>query len=247
MKVAMVTGGLRGIGLGVTKALLRDGFAVSAMGTSPPDKVQPVLAGLAGTVRYSQGSLDSTDDRQRFLDETLAAYGRVDALVNNAGVAPLVRMPLLDMTEESYDRVMGINLRGTMFLSQIVARVLRKQAQGGFIVNVSSLSAYTASVARGEYCLSKTGLSMLTKLFAAELAADGIGVYEVRPGIIDTDMTSVVHQKYTDAIEGGLLPIARWGKPEDIGEAVSLLCSGRLGYSTGDVLNVDGGFHLRTL
>jgi len=247
MKVAMVTGGLRGIGLGVTKALLKDGFAVSAMGTSSPDKVQPILAELSGTIRYTQGNLDGTQDRQRFLDETLAAYGRVDVLVNNAGVAPLVRMPLLDMTEESFDRVMGINLRGTMFLSQIVARELRKQAQGGVIINISSLSAYTASVARGEYCLSKAGIAMLTQLFAAELAADGIGVYEIRPGIIETDMTAVVHQKYTDAIGGGLLPIARWGKPEDIGEAVSLLCSGRLSYSTGDVLNIDGGFHLRTL
>jgi NAD(P)-dependent dehydrogenase (short-subunit alcohol dehydrogenase family) len=247
MKIAMVTGGLRGIGLGITKALLRDGFAVSAMGTSPPEKVQAILSELSGAVRYSQGSVDRAEDRERFLAETLAAYGRVDALVNNAGVAPLVRMPLLDMTEESYDRVMGINLKGTLFLSQIAARELRKQAQGGVIINVSSLSAYTASVARGEYCISKIGMSMLTQLFAAELAADGIGVYEIRPGIIETDMTAVVHQKYTDAIEGGLLPIARWGKPEDIGEAVSLLCSGRLRYSTGDVLNVDGGFHLRRL
>ena len=200
---------------------------------------------------YFRGDLGVGSDRDGFVEFALRRFGRIDGLVNVAGIAPRQRLDLLEMTEESFDTVMGINLRGTMFLTQAAARaMLRNEPEGGvrgYICNISSVSAYTASVNRGEYCVSKAGVSMLTELFAARLAGEGILVNEVRPGIIATDMTGPVREKYDRMIEGGLLPLKRWGKPEDVADAVYVLCSGALPYVTGQVLDVDGGFHIRRL
>ncbi len=254
-KTALVTGATRGIGHGIARRLAADGFALAVTGTRPAAEAAEAVAALEGygtPVLYVQGDNGSEAARNNIVDTVLARYGRIDVLVNNAGVAPQVRRDLLEMTEESMDRVLGINLKGTFFLTQRVAsEMLRLQAAGvalePAIVNVSSVSAYTSSTARGEYCISKAGLSMVTLLFADRLAAHGIGVYEVRPGIIRTDMTAGVTAKYDALIAGGLTPIQRWGTPEDVADAVSLLCAGRLRFSTGDVINVDGGFHIRRL
>ena len=173
--------------------------------------------------------------------------GNIDVLVNVAGIAPKVRTDILEMTEESYDRVMNINTKATMFLTQLVANDMIKNNVKGYIVNISSMSAYTSSVSRGEYCISKAGVSMITKLFADRLAEYGITVNEIRPGIIHTGMTETVKQKYDALISDGLLPIARWGEPEDIAKAVYVLSSGQLGYTTGQSIDVDGGFHIRRL
>lgn len=254
-KIALVTGATRGIGHGIARRLAADGFALSITGTRSAAEASDAVAALEACgvpVLYIQGDNGSEVARGEIVDAVLERYGRIDVLVNNAGVAPQVRRDLLEMTEESMDRVLDINLKGTFFLTQRVANeMLRLQAAGvalePAIVNVSSVSAYASSTARGEYCISKAGLSMVTLLFADRLAAHGIGVYEVRPGIIRTDMTAGVTAKYDALIEGGLTPIQRWGTPEDVAEAVSLLCSGRLRFSTGDVINVDGGFHIRRL
>ncbi len=254
-RVALVTGATRGIGLGIAKALARDGFALAITGTRAAAEAADAVDALTDEgvpVFYVQGNNRDPEARTRVVSETLARYGRIDVLVNNAGVAPEVRRDLLEMTEESMDRVLDINLKGTFFLTQRVANEMIRLMAGGMplrpaIVNVSSVSAYTVSTARGEYCISKAGLSMVTQLFADRLAEHGIGVYEVRPGIIRTDMTAGVTDKYDALIDGGLTPIKRWGTPEDVADAVSLLCGGRLGFSTGDILNVDGGFHIRRL
>jgi NAD(P)-dependent dehydrogenase (short-subunit alcohol dehydrogenase family) len=186
------------------------------------------------------------------LDFVRARFGRLDVLVNNAGVAPRVRADLLETGEESLDFVLGVNLRGTFFLTQAAARwmVAQRETVAGHrpcIVNISSMSAYTSSVNRGEYCLSKAGVSMVTSLFADRLAEYRIPVHEIRPGIIRTDMTAKVEEKYDRLIAGGLLPIARWGTPEDVADAVAVLVSGQLSYSTGQILDVDGGFHIRRI
>lgn len=196
-------------------------------------------------------NIGSADDRKKILDGALAAFGRVDVLVNNAGVAPKVRADLLDMSEESFDYVVGINTKGNMFLTQLVAKQMISQepvdGRKGVIVNVSSCSSVVSSTNRGEYCVSKAGISMLTTLYADRLAAEGILVNEVRPGVIATDMTSKVQGKYDALIEKGTFPIARWGTPEDVAGAVSLLCSPRLRYTTGNYIDVDGGFHIQRL
>lgn len=254
-KVALVTGATRGIGFGIAKQLARDGFALTITGTRSAEEAAEAIGTLEAEgvpVLYIQGNNRDAEARTHIVDEVLTRYGRIDVLINNAGVAPEVRADLLEMTEESMDRVLDINLKGTFFLTQRVANEMIRLLDAGTplrpaIVNVSSVSAYTVSTARGEYCISKAGLSMVTQLFADRLAAHGIGVYEVRPGIIRTDMTAGVTAKYDALIADGLTPIQRWGTPEDVADAVSLLCSGRLGFSTGDVLNVDGGFHIRRL
>jgi NAD(P)-dependent dehydrogenase (short-subunit alcohol dehydrogenase family) len=200
-----------------------------------------------------QADISLAADRQRLVDEAVAAFGRIDLLVNNAGVAPDVRADILDAGEESFDRLIGINLKGPYFLTQLVARHMIEQIAAGNgnapkIVVVSSISAYTASINRGDYCVSKAGLAMLVKLFAARLAEHGINVYEVRPGVVETDMTGPVKQRYDDLIlNRGLTPIRRWGQPEDVGKAVVAIATDLLPFSTGQVLDVDGGFHLRTL
>ena len=247
-KNALVTGGAGGIGLAIVKQLVADGFHVTAMDLTPKEIAAPRLEGIE--VTYVQGDLTCAADREKAV-AVATVDGHLDALINVAGVAPKVRADLLDMTEDSYDFVMGVNLKATLLLTQLAAKQMIAQPltgrRRGVIVNVASISSYTSSVNRGEYCLSKAGISMLTKLLADRLAPEAIPVFEVRPGIIATDMTAPVKEKYDRMIAEGRFPIARWGLPEDVAGAVSLLCSDKLSYSTGDVINVDGGFHLHRL
>lgn len=252
-KVALVTGGNRGIGRGITEALLRAGWRISIMATRPaPEDVLAELGEL-GEVRYTQGSVADLDDQARYVEETLAEWGRIDALVNNAGVAPNERNDILQATPESFDRVMDINLRGPYFLTQRVANVivgqdkLEGEAVRGSIVNVSSISAETVSTNRGEYCLSKAGVGMATRLWAVRLAPEDIVVYEVRPGIVATDMTAGVTEKYDAYFASGAVPMPRWGVPSDVGGAVVQLVAGAMPYSTGDVITVGGGMQIPTL
>ena len=250
--VALVTGAARGIGAGIAVRLAREGCDVAVLDvTGPGETIAAVeAAGRRGLALV--GDVTDASDRRRALDAVREAFGRLDVLVNNAGVAPRVRADVLEMNAESYDRVMDVNLRGPFFLTQAVANWMVRQRDQRpddwmCIVNISSISAYTASVARGEYCLSKAGVSMATKLWAARLAEHGIGVYEIRPGIIATDMTAAVREKYDRLIAEGLTPIRRWGSPADVADAVAACVAGDLKFSTGEVMNVDGGFHLRTL
>lgn len=247
MKTAIVTGSSRGIGRGIADLLQENGYTVVYSSTRDE---RP--ADLPADADYFPCRIQDADSRQALIRHVLDAYGRLDVLVNNAGVAPLVRRDLLEMTEESFDRVLGINLKGTMFLCQLAANTMieGKQHLPDYtprIVNIGSISAYTSSTARGEYCISKAGVSMVTQLFADRLAAEGIPVFEVRPGIIATDMTEVVHDKYEKMIEGGLLPVPRFGEPRDVAKMVLACCSGLLDYAAGQVLNADGGFALRRL
>ena len=243
-KIAIITGATGGIGLACVKELVSRGFEVVAMGT------RESFDAPEHTV-YVRGSITEPSDRQRVLDTALRLGSRVSVLVNVSGVAPLVRSDLLDMTEESYDRVMDINTKGVFFMTQLVAKHMEANAEAngwnGAIVNISSMSAYTSSVSRGEYCISKAGVSMITALFAERLAEYGIPVNEIRPGIIATEMTAGVKGKYDALIGDGLLPIARWGQPEDIAKAAFALCTGALPYMTGQSLDIDGGFHIRKL
>ena len=256
-KVAMVTGGNRGIGLGITEGLLQAGYRVSILATRPePTDLMERLRTL-GEVRYTQGSVAEQESHQRYLDQTVDEWGRVDLLVNNAGVAPEVRDDLLVATPESFDRVMGINLRGPYFLTQLVANQMiaqrgeydptTPQPVQGTIVNVSSISATTVSLNRGEYCISKAGVAMATQLWAARLAPEGIVVYEVRPGVVATDMTAGVKEKYDAQFAEGLAPMPRWGVPADVAGAVVQLAAGAMAYSTGDVINVGGGMQIPRL
>ena len=253
-KVALVTGSSRGIGYGIAKRLGKDGFAVIITATGPQEKNQPALDELTAEGiewTYIQANIGDHDDRLRLVEEAVAAYGRIDVLVNNAGVAPKVRADLLDMTEESFDRVVGINTKGNMFLTQAVAKqMIRQPMQGrkrGTIINISSCSAEVSSTSRGEYCVSKAGISMLTKLYADRLASENILVHEIRPGVIATDMTQTVTAKYDKLIADGAFPLARWGLPEDIAGAVSAFAGDDFLYTTGNYIDVDGGFHIQRL
>ena len=236
MKTAIVTGAASGIGLAVAKKLLAEGYAVYGMSRRDDSPL------THENFHYLSGDISVPTDRERLV----VASEQIDVLVNVAGVAPKVRADLLEMTEESYDYVTDINLKGTFFLTQLVANKMKHRGSG-YICNISSMSEYTSSVNRGEYCISKAGLSMVTKLFADRLVEYGIIVNEVRPGIIATDMTEKVKGKYDSLIDGGLLPIKRWGTPEDVANAVWVLCSGAFSYVTGQSIDVDGGFHIRRL
>jgi len=255
-KVALITGGANGIGLGVARQLASEGYAIALMGRSVEEQVKENIDKvkiLDTPVLYIRGDVASDEDRKSSLHKIDSEFGRLDVLVNNAGVAPKVRRDILETTEESFDHVLNINLKGTFFLTQLAANYMIEEVKRNIgiiptIINVSSISAYTSSTARGEYCISKAGIGMITALFADRLAEYGINVYEIRPGIIATDMTAGVKEKYDRLIlEEGILPIKRWGSPEDIGNAISVLCSGKLAYSTGEIINVDGGFHVRRL
>ena len=253
-KTAIVTGSSRGIGFATAKQLCLDGYNLVMVATGPIEKNAEAVTALEafGTkVLYVQANIADHDDRLRIVEETVKAFGRIDVLVNNAGIAPKERADLLTMTEESFDRVLGTNTKGNMFLTQAVAKQMIKQeavnGRKGVIVNISSCSAVVSSTNRGEYCVSKAGVSMLTTLYADRLAPEGILVHEIRPGVIDTDMTGTVHEKYDKLLAAGEFPIARWGKPEDIANAVSLLVSEKLSYTTGNYIDVDGGFHIRRL
>lgn len=253
-KTAIITGGSRGIGWAVTERLAKDGYNTAILGTSEPEKYAERLENLKEygiKYQYYQCNIGDSESRNAAIDAIIEDFGNIHVLVNNAGVAPKVRADLLEMSEESFDRVVGINTKGTLFFTQRVAnKMCAQEMQGkkrGTIVNISSCSAEVVSIARGEYCISKAGISMITQLFAARLAEEGILVHEVRPGVIETDMTSAVKEKYEKLIAEGTFPIARWGKPEDIANAVSALVSDNFLYTTGDYINVDGGFHIKTL
>lgn len=253
---AVVTGGSRGIGRGVVLALAEAGYDVVVNYASNADAAREVgdrVEALGGRAHLVRADVAVGADRQRLVDETVATFGRLDLLVSNAGVAPTVRADLLEASEESFDRLVEINLKGPYFLIQAAARTMIDQVAAGTvsspkIVVISSMSAYTASVNRGDYCVTKAGLGMVAKLYAARLAEHGINVYEIRPGIIATDMTGPVQARYDDLIlNQGLTPIRRWGQPEDVGRAVLAVATDLLPFSTGQVIDVDGGFHLRTL
>lgn len=254
-RVALVTGSSRSIGKAVAIGLAQEGYAVAMNSRQPETAVREAVAEVKAfgrPVLYAQGDIARPEDRQAMIKQVMQEFGRIDLLVNNAGVGPKVRLDILETTEESMDFVLGVNIYGTFFLSQAVANIMLDEKRehpewSPMIINISSISAYTSSVSRGEYCISKAGVSMITQLFADRLADDGIRVYEIRPGIIETELTAKVRDKYTPLIEGGITPIKRWGQPEDIARAVVTLSGGGLSFSTGDVLNVDGGFHLRRL
>ena len=241
MKVATVSGASAGIGKAVVQTLIKNGYAVVGLGRRQESEIE-----AADGFTYVRGDVANADDRKRFISEAISKYGHIDLHVNVAGVAPTVRADLLDISEESYDRVMNINTKSTLFLTRDIAREMVKRKSGA-IVNISSLSAYTSSTNRGEYCISKAGVSMITALFADRLAEYGITVNEVRPGIIATDMTAGVMEKYDALIADGLLPIKRRGTPEDVAAAVLALGNGSLPYVTGQSIDVDGGFHIRRL
>jgi 3-oxoacyl-[acyl-carrier protein] reductase len=254
-RAALVTGGTRGIGLAVARALARDGWDLILCGVRSDAEVHDVVSDLAshGTdVRYCRADVASASDRARLVDQVRHWCGTVSALVNNAGRAPRVRADLLEATEESFEEVLRTNLQGPYFLTQAVARdmVARRRTHPDFtaaIVFVTSVSAEMASTARGEYCVSKAGLAMATTLFAARLADQGISVFEVRPGIIETDMTAAVRELYDRRIAEGLVPERRWGMPEDVGRAVAALVRGDFPHATGTVVHVDGGLSLSRL
>jgi len=254
-RVALVTGGARGIGLGISGALAREGLDLVACGVRPEEAAAEALAGLrqAGAeVLYVRADVSDRSARERLLEAVRRRYDRLDVLVNNAGVAPSVRADILEAGEESFDRLISINLRGPYFLTQAAARWMIEQKKAlpgysGCIVNVSSVSAEVASVNRGDYCLAKAAISMATKLWAARLAEFGINVYEVRPGIILTDMTAGVREKYDRLIQQGILLERRWGTPEDVGKTVAAMVRGDLPYATGQVVTLDGGLTLLRL
>ena len=260
--LAIVTGGSRGIGRGIARELASSGYDVvinyfdftpeGEPDDSRAEQTRKDIEALEVRCAVLRGDISSSNDRMKLVEFVKTEFGRCDMLVNNAGVAPARRADILEATEQSYDRVMGINLKGPYFLTQLAANWMIEQkaehADREFrIVNIGSLSSYTSSPGRGEYCVSKAGVSMMTKLYADRLAEYNIGVFEIRPGIIETDMTSVVKDKYDKLIADGLTPIRRWGQPEDIARAVGAIARGRLDFSTGQVINVDGGFHLRRL
>ena len=259
-RVALVTGASRGIGRAIAIELARLGYDVminyvSNLAAAEQARNATQLAGTEGTrVALCQGDVANGSDRQRLLDTTRSEFGRLDLLVNNAGIAPSMRVDLLDASEEEFDHLIAVNLKAPYFLSQAAARWMIEQRNTGAvqdyspaIINISSISAFAGSPERGAYCVSKAGLAMMTTLYALRLADDGIGVYEIRPGVIETDMTANVKEKYDRMIEAGLTPIKRWGTPEDVADAVAAIATGRLKFSTGEVINVDGGFNLRRL
>ena len=253
-KIALVTGSSRGIGRAVATELARQGWAVCINYREREDCARSLVEQLTGEgcrVMAVQADVACREQVNAMVRQVEDAFGPVALLVNNAGVAPRVRADLLEMSEESFDYVLGVNTKGNMFLTQAVAKQMIRQApldgRKGVIVNVSSCSSVVSSVNRGEYCVSKAGVSMLTTLYADRLAQEGILVHEVRPGVIATDMTSAVQDKYDKMIGDGMFPIARWGTPQDVANAVSALCSDKFLYTTGNYIDVDGGFHIKRL
>ena len=248
-KTAVITGGGRGIGLGISLALAKEGYNICLIGQSEEERYRAAIdeiKAFGNDVFYFQGSIASETDRANFVKAISERYERIDLLVNNAGVAPKVRLDILETTEESFDYVLGINLKGTMFMTQLIAKKMTEQelidGRKGTIVNISSFSSTVSSPNRAEYCVSKAGISMLTKLYADRLASESIFVYEVQPGIIRTDMTSKVTEKYDRLLAGSEFPIHRWGTPEDIANAVMVFARGDITYTTGQVLHIDGGY-----
>jgi NAD(P)-dependent dehydrogenase (short-subunit alcohol dehydrogenase family) len=260
-KVLLVTGSTHGIGKAIVLELAKLDYSVVINGARTEKLEEEYYSELNAIynqdfeerILYVQADISKKEDRVRLKHEIEEKFNRIDVLVNNAGVSPLVRNDILETSEESYDRVMSINLKGPYFLTQSISRWMIKLKDAlrvpyqPYIINISSINRYTASVNRGEYCLSKSGINMMTKLFGERLAEYGIFVYEISPGIIDTPMTEKIHDTYDNKIKGGLTPIRRWGKPIDIAKPVVAIVSGLLPFSTGSVLDIDGGFHLHRL
>jgi NAD(P)-dependent dehydrogenase (short-subunit alcohol dehydrogenase family) len=243
-QVALITGGSRGIGLGIARHLAANGFDLAINGVRPEDQVD--LSSLKSNFIYVRGDISSSHDRSEIISKTRQHFGQLNVLVNNAGVAPRERRDILEATEESFDEVVSTNLKGTYFLTQLAANWMIGQRKNdpnfaAMIINISSISATVASINRGEYCVSKAGLSMATQLFATRLGEFNIPVFEVRPGVIDTDMTAGAKAKYDKLIGEGLTIQKRWGYPDDVGKVVAALASGSFPYSTGQVIMVDGG------
>jgi 3-oxoacyl-[acyl-carrier protein] reductase len=254
-RVALITGGTRGIGLGIARALARAGWDLLLSGLRPASDIAPVLLelnALGSTAAYVVADISDAGGRRALVDEVRSRYGALNALVNNAGMAPRVRADILDATETSFEEVLRTNLQGPYFLTQAIARDMLERARSdaafrASVVFVTSVSAEMASVNRGEYCVSKAGLAMTARLFAVRLAGGGIPVYEVRPGIIETDMTAGVRDTYDRRIAGGLVPERRWGQPDDVGRTVAALLGGELPYATGTVIHLDGGLSIPQL
>lgn len=251
--VALVTGARRGIGLGIARALAGQGYRVLLSATTPKAQVQDLLSTFAEGCAYLPCDIALPEDREALFSHISRHYGRLDLLVNNVGVGLTHRTDILDTTVESVERLLRINLEGTFFMCQSGAHLMLATQSRGLadyhprIVNIGSISAYTASASRGEYCLSKAGIGMVTQLFADRLAPHGIGVFEIRPGIIDTDMIAAVRETYVSRIREGLLPTRRLGQPQDVAACVLAVAQGHLDYCTGQVLDCDGGFHIRSL
>jgi 3-oxoacyl-[acyl-carrier protein] reductase len=255
-EVALVTGGSRGIGRGIAVALAGLGWRVALTynrDAAAAAEAKTLVETAGGEGLAVQADVAQAADRERLVDAVLAHWGRIDMLVNNAGMAPRKRVDLLEMTEESYDEVMATNLKGPFFLTQRVAKVMVELLRKGVvqrpkIVNIGSINAYTSGTNRGEYCISKAGMGMMTTLYADRLAEYGILVYEIRPGVIETDMTAALKEKYDRLIfQEKITPIIRWGKPEDVGWAVVAIAQDLFPFSTGQVFDVDGGFHIKRL
>ena len=253
--VALVTGARRGIGRGIALELAAQGFDIVVNDVVDDADTRQTLDSIAGQGRravFVQHDIAETGGNAAFVDKVFAAFGTVDCLVNNAGISVKVRGDLLDVTPESFDRVLGVNLRGTFFLTQAVARrmVEEKRVTGDpprSIVTISSANVRTLGLNRGEYCISKTGLAMTNQLFSYRLAEHDIMCYEIRPGIIRTDMTAGAFDRYDGLIKGGLTPIRQWGEPSDVGATVATLARRLLPFNTGDAFNVDGGLHMKVL
>ena len=253
--MALITGGTRGIGLGIAQALARESWDLVLCGMRSPESVADVIKSLrasGGEVVYVTADVADHRARSKLIESARAKFGRLNLLVNNAGVSPKVRADILDGTEESFEEVLRTNLRGPYFLTQSVARWMVEQHRAdagysGSIVNISSISAEVASINRGDYCISKAGVAMATKLWAARLGEFGIPVYEVRPGIIKTDMTAAATAKYDELLSAGITVQRRWGTPEDVGQAVAALARGNFPYSSGSVFMVDGGLSIQRL
>jgi 3-oxoacyl-[acyl-carrier protein] reductase len=254
-KIAIITGSGRGIGRGIAVELAKVGWniVINDIGDSaPPNETLALVQAAGSDGMIVMADITSAEDRGRVVQEALTAYGRIDLLVNNAGIGPRQRLDILEVSEQSMQEVLAVNLIGPFFLSQLVARTMidlihQKVIEHPKIVNISSISAYTSSTNRAEYCISKAGVSMCTLLYADRLAQESINVYEIRPGIIQTPLTAGVKDKYDRLIAQGVTPIKRWGQPEDIGKAIVALAQGYLPFSTGQVIDVDGGFHIQRL
>jgi len=256
--VALITGSSRGIGRGIAIELARAGrhhLVINYASNEAAARECARLCAEAGNgrarIEICQGDISRRDDRQRLLDFVQEKFGRLDLLVNNAGIAPEVRADLLEASEESFDRILAVNLKGPYFLTQAAARLMidspRRADLPRAVVNITSISAFTASPNRGDYCIAKAGLTMMTRLFAVRLAEHGIGVFEVQPGVISTDMTASVKAKYDALFAEGLTPINRWGEPSEVGKCVAAVALGHFPYSTGQIFQVDGGFHIHVL
>lgn len=254
-KIAIVTGSGGGIGRGIAVELAHIGWqiVINDIGNpEPPCKTLALVQAAGSDGHIILADIASPADRERLVGETLDVYGRIDLLVNNAGIAPRKRMDILEVGEQSMNEVLAVNMIGPFFLTQLVAKkmielIAKKIIEAPKIINIGSISAYTSSTNRPEYCISKAGVSMSTLLYADRLADEGINVYEIRPGIIATPMTAGVKDKYDRLIANGITPIKRWGQPEDIGKAIAAIAAGALPFSTGQVIDVDGGFHIRRL